>query len=178
MSNKSFYILIAVLIAASTIFWIYMFKSADEPTTFDEPQTFYELPTDTEFTGELYDGDITITMYHGEGCMCCERWADYLKAQGVTVEDKLLDDPHSIKDEHNIPPRLRSCHTAIVDGYVVEGHVPLEDIRRMLSEQPDAIGISVPGMPPNAPGMDQPVDREYQVVLFDDENLRVYATHN
>jgi hypothetical protein len=178
MSNKSFYILIAVLFAASAVFWIYMFQSADEPASFEETQTFYELPSDTEFTGELYDGEITLTMYHGEGCMCCDRWADYLKEQGVTVKDKLLDDPHSIKEEYNIPPRLRSCHTAIVDGYVVEGHVPLEDIRRMLAEQPDATGISVPGMPPNAPGMDQPVDREYQVVLFNDNDLRVYATHN
>lgn len=170
MKNKSFYLLTAFLIAASLAFWIYMFQGQSESVETESVAVLYE-------TSEIKNEDITITMYHGEGCMCCIRWADYLKEQGVTVEDKLLDDPHSIKDEKKIPPRLRSCHTAIVDGYVVEGHVPLEDIRRMLAEQPDAIGISVPGMPPNAPGMDQPVDREYQVVLFDDTDLSVYATH-
>lgn len=178
MNNKLFYTLIAVLVAASTIFWIYMFQSADKPATFDEPQTFYEQPSATEFTGELYDGDITMTMYHGEGCMCCERWADYLRNHDITVEEKQLADIHTIKDENEIPTRLRSCHTAIVDGYVVEGHVPVEDIRRLLNERPDAIGISVPGMPPNSPGMDQPVSREYQVVLFDESDLSVYAVHN
>ena len=167
MKNKSFVLLAALLILASFAFWGYMFTGAT-----DNPEETAAIDT------ELYEGEITLTMYHGEGCMCCVRWADYLKENGVTVKDELLDDPHSIKDEKNIPPRLRSCHTAIVDGYVVEGHVPVEDIRRMLAERPDAIGISAPGMPPNAPGMDQPVDREYQVILFDEENLSVYAVHN
>lgn len=168
MKNKSFYIFAAALILVSFAFWGYMFSG----------ETNSSQDTETVET-ELYDGEITLTMYHGEGCMCCVRWADYLEKNGVTVKDELLDDPHSIKNEMNIPPRLRSCHTAIVDGYVVEGHVPVEDIRRMLAERPDAIGISAPGMPANAPGMDQPVDREYQVILFDDaENMSVYAVHN
>lgn len=167
MKNKSFILLTAVLILASVAFWGYMFTGNSD------------LTPEAESPGtELYDGEITLTMYHGEGCMCCVRWADYLKENGVTVTDELLDDPHSIKDEKNIPPRLRSCHTAIVDEYVVEGHVPVEDIRRMLAERPDAIGISAPGMPANAPGMDQNVDREYQVILFDEENMSVYAVHN
>lgn len=171
MNNKSFYLLAAILVVATIAFWAFMFQGTSDSAVEETAAVQNEV---TEINNE----EITLTMYHGEGCMCCERWADYLKDQGVTVEDKLLDDPHSIKNENNIPPRLRSCHTAIVDGYVVEGHVPLEDIRRMLSEQPDAIGISVPGMPPNAPGMDQPVDREYQVVLFDEADLSVYAIHN
>jgi len=167
MKNKSFILLTAVLVLASVAFWGYMFSGNSDLT-----------PETNTANTELYDGEITLTMYHGEGCMCCVRWADYLKENGVTVKDELLDDPHSIKNEKNIPPRLRSCHTAIVDGYVVEGHVPVEDIRRMLAERPDAIGISAPGMPANAPGMDQNVDREYQVILFDEENMSVYAVHN
>jgi hypothetical protein len=92
--------------------------------------------------------------------------------------DELVDDLHAVKREKGVPGQLSSCHTAIVDGYVVEGHVPAEDILRLLEERPDAIGISVPGMPPNAPGMDAPITREYQVILFDaDGNLSVYATH-
>ncbi len=167
MKNKSFVLLTALLILATVLFWGYMFIGSGDHTA--EAETI---------AIEHYEGEITLTMYHGEGCMCCVRWADYLKKNGVTVKDELLDDPHSIKDEKNIPPRLRSCHTAIVDGYIVEGHVPVEDIRRMLAERPDAVGISAPGMPPNAPGMDQPVDREYQVILFDEENMSVYAVHN
>lgn len=166
MSNKLFYPLVGVLLAGSIIFWIFMFQ---EPSP--------ETETITSEDAQQYDGEITLVMYHGEGCVCCGRWADYLEEHGVKVEDKLLDDPHEIKNEYEIPYRLRSCHTAIVDGYVIEGHVPVEDIRRLLAERPDAIGISVPGMPPNAPGMDQPVDREYQVVLFDNESLSVYSVH-
>lgn len=167
MNNKFFYPLIGLLLAGSVIFWIYMFQ--------DEPAPEAEFITSEEYAE--YEGEITLVMYHGEGCTCCERWADYLEENGIKVKDELLDEPHDIKDEYGIPYRLRSCHTAIVDGYVIEGHVPAEDIRRLLAERPDAIGISVPGMPPNAPGMDQPVDREYQVVLFDRENLSVYSVH-
>lgn len=162
MNTKIFYTLFALLVTASIFFWAYMFYTPAEP----DP------------VSEVSNDEIVMTMYHGEGCMCCGRWAEYLEDYGVTVKEELLQNPHDLKDEYNIPGRLRSCHTAIVDGYVVEGHVPLEAIQKLLSERPDAIGISVPGMPPNAPGMDQPVDNEYQVVLFDDENMSVYSVHN
>ena len=166
MNNKLFYIIAAVLIAVSAAFWIYMFQ---EPTE--------QVPQEAEI--ELYEGDITLTMYHGQGCECCVKWAEYLEDNGVEVESKLVSNPHDIKNENSIPQALRSCHTGIVDGYVVEGHVHVEDIRRMLAERPDAIGLSAPGMPPNSPGMDQPVENEYQIVLFDEhENMSVYAVHN
>jgi hypothetical protein len=161
MKNRLFYITLALLIFASIGFWVYMFQSNSAPETTD-----------------LYEGEITLTMYHGEGCMCCLKWADYLEENGVTVIDELVDDPYQIKREKGVPAQLSSCHTAVVDGYVVEGHVPVEDIRRLLAERPDAIGISVPGMPPSAPGMDAPFSREYQVVIFDrNENMYVYNTH-
>ncbi len=164
MKNKPFYVSAAVLILVSVIFWVTVFQQGGEST---------------QHSAMLYEGDITLTMYHGEGCMCCVRWADYLEKQGFTVIDEIVDDPHEIKREKGVPYQLSSCHTAIVEGYVVEGHVPAEDIRRLLAERPDAIGISVPGMPPNAPGMDQPVEREYQTVLFDrNQNMYIYNTHN
>lgn len=162
MKNKPFYITLALLVAASIAFWIYMFQGNPAPET-----------------AELYEGEITLTMYHGEGCACCLKWAEYLENNGVTVIEELVEDPSEIKRNKGVPARLSSCHTAIVDGYVVEGHVPVEDIRRLLAERPDAIGISAPGMPPSAPGMDAPFSREYQIVLFDkEENMSVYATHN
>lgn len=166
MSNKQFYSLVAVFILASTLFWIYMFQGQSFALPFADDQT-----VDTE--------GITLTMYHSEGCQCCVKWAEYLEDNGMEVVSKKVDNLYEIKEKHGVSGQLSSCHTGIVDGYVVEGHVPIEDIRRLLNERPEAIGISAPGMPPNSPGMDMPVDREYQVVLFDnDNNISVYAVHN
>lgn len=167
MNNNFSYLLLAIFIAVSTFLWIYMFRGTADP-----------LADHIANERIKYKGDITLTMYHGEGCECCMRWAGYLKDHGVTVEKMQLENPNNIKDVYGIAPMLRSCHTAIVDGYVVEGHVPVEDIRRLLSERPDAIGISAPGMPINAPGMDAPVSREYQIILFDEENMSVYSVHH
>jgi hypothetical protein len=86
-----------------------------------------------------------------------------------------------VKEEHNIPQRAWSCHTALVDGYVVEGHVPIEDIERLLSERPDVAGIAVPGMPVGSPGMeiDGAEPQPFVVVTFDAAgNTEVYSTHN
>lgn len=164
MNNRIFYLTVALLVVGSIVFWYNMFQD-QRPAVENNVQT------------ELYEGDITLTMYHGEGCECCVRWADYLEDHGVTVVDKLVDNPHEIKRGKGVPGELSSCHTAIVDGYVVEGHVPIEDIRRLLAERPDAIGISVPGMPPSAPGMDAPVSRPYQTVLFGESGMSVFAEH-
>ncbi|MCC5914699.1 MAG: DUF411 domain-containing protein [Balneolaceae bacterium] len=161
MNSRLFYAVIALLLVSSIVFWYNMFQE----------------PTERMSEAEQYEGEITLTMYHGEGCMCCVRWAEYLEENGVTVIDKLVENPHEIKREKGVPGQLSSCHTGIVDGYVVEGHVPVEDIRRLLAERPDAIGISVPGMPPSAPGMDAPVSREYQTVLFSHDQMSVYAVH-
>jgi hypothetical protein len=164
MKNKAFYFTAAILILASAVFWLFMFQDNQETS---------------QQSDLLYQGEITLTMYHGEGCMCCVRWADYLEEQGFTVIDEIVEDLHQIKREKGVPAQLSSCHTAIANGYVIEGHVPADDIRRLLAERPDAIGISVPGMPPNAPGMDRPVDREYQTVIFDrNQNMYIYNTHN
>ena len=159
MKNKAFYIVTATIILASIFFWAYMFKSSS-----DQQATPFE-------------GDITMTMYSTPDCGCCVKWAEYLEDNGVDVTVEKVADLQTVKNEHGVPGQLSACHTAIVDGYVVEGHVPIEDIRRLLGERPDAIGVSVPGMPPNSPGMDQPVEYTYQSVLFDEENMTVYNTH-
>lgn len=163
MNNQKFYFFAGALLAISIGFWIYMFQTPDSSAA--------------QLSGQQ-DAEISLTMYSSEGCMCCVKWAEYLEDNGVTVKINKVADLQSIKEEHNVPNRLSSCHTGIVDGYVVEGHVPVEDIRSLLAEQPDVIGVSVPGMPPNSPGMDQPVDREYQSVLFDGETVTVFNTHN
>jgi hypothetical protein len=110
----------------------------------------------------------SMTIYKSETCVCCEKWVDHVKAAGfrTTVFDRDPIDP--IKDELGIPRHVRSCHTAQVGGYVVEGHVPAPDIKRLLKEKPRMMGLSVPGMPVGTPGMDQPgVPAEpYHVVAF------------
>ena len=83
-----------------------------------------------------------------------------------------------IKAENGVPGRVSSCHTALVGGYVVEGHVPAEDIERMLADRPDIAGIAVPGMPPGSPGMESPNPQEFSVISFEEDgDLAVYSTH-
>ena len=85
-----------------------------------------------------------------------------------------------IKEEYSVPVELSSCHTAIVDGYVIEGHVPIAEINRLLDTRPDIIGLAVPGMPPGSPGMDNPDDtpQPYDVIAFDASgNTYVFASY-
>ncbi|HET8622704.1 MAG TPA: DUF411 domain-containing protein [Gemmatimonadales bacterium] len=121
-----------------------------------------------------------MTIYKSETCLCCEKWVDHVKAAGfrTTVYDRDPIDP--IKDELGIPRHVRSCHTAQVGGYIVEGHVPAADVKRMLKERPKTMGLSVPGMPVGTPGMDQPgVPAEpYHVVAFQKSgSTSVYAKY-
>jgi hypothetical protein len=96
----------------------------------------------------------------------------------VQVED--IQDRTSLREQYAIPPQIQSCHTAIVDGYVIEGHVPVAEIERLLSERPDVVGLAVIGMPIGSPGMEdesQP-DEPFDVLAFDkDGNTQVYASY-
>lgn len=165
MSNKVFYSLVATFIVASTIFWIYMFQGKSFEISF-----LNNKPVNAE--------GISLTMYHSPTCGCCVNWAKYLEDHGAEVTMEETMNVYGIKRDHGVSNELSSCHTAVVDGYVIEGHVPVEDIVRLLEERPDAIGLAVPGMPQNSPGMDMPSDEEYQTVLFDEESVTVYNTHN
>lgn len=106
-----------------------------------------------------------VTMWRSPSCGCCKLWAKHLERAGFTV--RVVDDRDltRIKAANQVPTDLASCHTAVVDGYVIEGHVPPREIRRLLAERPKAVGLSVPGMPSSAPGMDGPAE-PYDVVLF------------
>jgi hypothetical protein len=92
-------------------------------------------------------------VYKSPSCGCCERWVEYLRREGFQV--KAIDHPDlpAVKRRLGITPEMSSCHTALVDGYVIEGHVPAAPIRRLLTERPQARSLTVPGMPPNSPGM-------------------------
>ncbi|OZG75343.1 metal-binding protein [Hahella sp. CCB-MM4] len=100
----------------------------------------------------------TMTVYKSPSCGCCEGWVKHMEQAGFDVEVHNLHDMNAIKQKVGLHPGLASCHTALVDGYVFEGHVPAQDIRRFLEEKPEAKGLAVPGMPAgeNVPGMEVP----------------------
>ncbi|MDZ7695000.1 MAG: DUF411 domain-containing protein [Balneolaceae bacterium] len=100
-------------------------------------------------------------MHKNPNCQCCSKWAAYLEENGFSVTQIPTDSLASVKEEQGVPNQMGSCHTALVDGYVVEGHVPAEAIKTLLEKQPNAKGIAVPGMPAQSPGMAEnpgPVD--------------------
>jgi hypothetical protein len=113
-------------------------------------------------------------------CGCCKVWIEYLIADGFVVEVRDVDDLGPVKTRVGVPPGKGSCHTAEVEGYFVEGHVPAEDIRRLLAERPQARGITVPGMPLGSPGMEVPGGRvePYTVELVrKDGSTSAWAQH-
>ncbi|MGY6274119.1 DUF411 domain-containing protein [Methylomonas sp. MgM2] len=123
--------------------------------------------------------DIEITVYRSPTCGCCGKWIEHIKQNRFVVKDIISDDMQAIKQKYGVPADLASCHTAVVDGYVVEGHVPAADIRKLLETKPDVAGISAPGMPVGSPGMEMGGRAdEYAVVSFDKAgNVKVFAEH-
>lgn len=115
------------------------------------------------------------------GCGCCLAWMDHLEENGFapTGQDMFAGLLVRFKLDSGVPQRMVSCHTGLIDGYVIEGHVPANDIRRLLSERPDAVGLAVPGMPLGSPGMDQSRWREaYDVFLINkDGSTEVFASY-
>lgn len=110
-----------------------------------------------------------LTVYKSPTCGCCSTWATYMGRQGFRVETVETADLAAVRDSLGVPGDLSACHTATVGGYTVEGHVPADQIRRLLAEKPDARGIAVPGMPIGSPGMEQGDTRQpYDVLLVHD----------
>lgn len=119
-----------------------------------------------------------ITVYKSPSCICCSKWVDHLQANGFTVVVKHRRDLTAIKQELVIQRELQACHTATIDGYVIEGHVPAGDIRRLLAEKPAVRGLAVPDMPVGSPGMEGPRPQRYKVLTFDQQgNITTFARH-
>jgi hypothetical protein len=118
-----------------------------------------------------------ILVYKSPTCGCCKLWVDHMASAGFqpTVRETL--DLGTLKRELGVPAALGSCHTALVEGYLLEGHVPADVTLQLLAEKPDAAGLAVPGMPIGSPGMEGPRSQPYDVLLFRrDGTSRVYAT--
>ena len=119
-----------------------------------------------------------VTVYKSPTCGC-KKWVDHLEENGFEVKSYDVRDVVSYKMRMGVPPALGSCHTALVDGYVIEGHVPADDIKRLLEQRPAVSGLAVPGMPIGSPGMEQGNRRDpYEVLSFtEDGATSVFATH-
>ncbi len=119
-----------------------------------------------------------MAVYRDPACGCCGAWIAYARTHGYTVtvhEDQPMG---AVKARLGVPAAAVSCHTALIDGYLIEGHVPVEDIRRLLAERPDARGLAAPGMPMGSPGMEMGAPERYDVLLIArDGSTRVFASH-
>ena len=119
-----------------------------------------------------------IIVYKSPTCGCCKLWIEHLEQNGFKVKAYNTENVVAHKQRLGLLPELAACHTAVVNGYVIEGHVPASDIKRLLKEKPKIAGLAVPGMPMGSPGMEGPVKESYEVKAFD-KNGRVstYARH-
>ena len=128
--------------------------------------------------GSPSDSTYTITVHKSATCGCCEKWVDHLRQHGFRVITRDEDDMRVVKEAHGVPANLTSCHTGLVAGYVIEGHVPADVVAQLLKERPDIAGIAVAGMPLGSPGMEvsgrEPTP--YEVIAFTkDGKTTVYA---
>ena len=119
-----------------------------------------------------------VVVYKSPTCGCCSAWVDHLKENGFSVESHNRNDMTTVKDNMGVPGRLRSCHTAKVGDYVIEGHVPAKEITRLLKQRPAIRGLAVGGMPMGSPGMEGPRKDPYEVTAFEaDGDTSVYARY-
>jgi hypothetical protein len=120
-----------------------------------------------------------VSMHKNPGCSCCDKWAEHMRSYGFVVDIEADPEILNFKAKYNIPRPLMSCHTAIIDGYFVEGHVPAQDILTLLKEKPESVtGISAPGMPLGSPGMEHPRPQAFNTIaLLTDGSAYVYKSH-
>ena len=120
-----------------------------------------------------------VDVFKDPSCGCCGNWVAHLRKNGFEVSVQEVPDTAVYRRKYGVPPTLASCHTAVVNGYSIEGHVPAGDIQRLLREMPKAKGLAVPGMPVGSPGMEGPRVDPYAVILFQaDGTTSVYQRHS
>lgn len=122
-------------------------------------------------------GPALLSVYKSPACVCCGEWIKHMRANGFRVETHDVADVTPIKRQYGVPDGLASCHTAVIAGYAIEGHVPAADVQKLLRERPKVRGLAVPGMVPGSPGMVQGAPQPYATLAFDDRGSRVFARH-
>jgi hypothetical protein len=115
------------------------------------------------------------TLYKTPDCGCCEGYARYLRRNGIDVKSVATHDLPLIRRQHRVPERLEGCHTTLIGNYVIEGHVPIGPVKKLLAERPAIRGISLPGMPDGSPGMTGTKKEPFTIFEIDDEGTKVYA---
>lgn len=115
-----------------------------------------------------------LNIYKSPSCGCCGKWAEHMEKSGYKIKDNLTNEIVAVKKKLNVPLKLGSCHTAQVQGYIIEGHVPVQDVQELLKQKPKGvIGIAVPGMPLGSPGMEQGgIVQDYDVVAFREDGSK------
>ncbi|MDQ7002783.1 MAG: DUF411 domain-containing protein [Ghiorsea sp.] len=122
-----------------------------------------------------------VVMYKNPSCGCCAGWAKHMRKAGFTVKELPREDMSVVKKKYGVSDGLASCHTAIVDGYVIEGHVPASDVLRLLKERPNIVGLTAPGMPMRSPGMqaEDQTPKHYDVLAFDKQGkAKIYHRYD
>ncbi len=124
--------------------------------------------------------DLNIMVYRDPSCSCCEGWVENLTRHGFAPGNVSTSNMAAVKQQYHVPEALASCHTAVIDGYVIEGHVPVDDIKRLLAEKPNVLGIAVPGMPIGTPGMESGDKKDpFTVFSFDAQgNKQVFNQYS
>ena len=120
-----------------------------------------------------------MTVYKSPTCGCCGKWITHMEENGFKVKAVDMIEMNIVKEKYGITRNLASCHTAIIDGYYIEGHVPAADVKRLLAEKTDSKGLTVPGMPVGSPGMQVPgqAPEDYDVVIFSASRQHVFARY-
>ncbi len=139
-----------------------------------------DLPVTTQATKSPVQSLPNVIVYKSPSCHCCEKWVTHLERQGFVVQTYERRNMHAVKAQLGLVPGLASCHTALVDGYVIEGHVPASDIKKLLVQKPRNIsGLAAPGMPRFSPGMQEEglPPRGYEVLAFDEQGQTAVFNH-
>jgi hypothetical protein len=130
-------------------------------------------------TRDAVPGDVqptVMTVYKSPACGCCAKWVEHIKASGIQVKTIDIEDLAEIKAASGVPSTLQTCHTAVIQGYVIEGHVPADVVQQLLRDKPAIAGVAVPGMPLGSPGMEGLPKRAYDVIAWDKSGkTRVFA---
>lgn len=125
------------------------------------------------------EGKTHVVVYKNPQCGCCGKWVKHMQDGGFAVEVRDMPDVDAIRTKLGVPAALGSCHTATVNGYVIEGHVPASDIQRLLSDKTPVAGLAVPGMPEGSPGMEGSHPQAYNVLAFSTSGrTEIFATHS
>lgn len=144
----------------------------------NEPVKPNVASTETSPPAATATSDSVLEVYKSPTCGCCGAWVEHMESNGYTVNVHEQQNLQSIKEQAGILPGKGSCHTAFIEGYAIEGHVPAADVDRLLKERPDARGLTVPGMPVGSPGMEMGDRKDaYDVLLFDEDSTEVFSHH-